>query len=118
MAFIARMQVLTSAAAQPPEAIALAVLLEREQIVLLRIGLQVVEIGNGAGGISECGMACYVTDPLGADVNGAPVSHAFQLFCSTDQHRSSREAYAAWYNVNRPPRKRLESSAVSDANVD
>ena len=79
-------QVLASAAAQPRQAVALAVLLEREQFVPLRIGLELVEAGNGLRGVSERGVAGDVVDPLGADIDGAAVAHAFELFFPADQH--------------------------------
>ncbi len=82
-------EVLAGAAAQPGQPIALAVLLEGEQLALVRIGLELVEAGNGLRGILEGAVARDVVDPLGADIDGAAVAHALELFFSADQHRCS-----------------------------
>jgi hypothetical protein len=63
---------------------ALAVFLEREQIASVRIGFEVVEIGNGACGVPERGVASHVVDPFRAYIDGAAVAHAFELFLSAD----------------------------------
>ena len=59
---------------------ALAVLLEGEQIALRRIGLEIVEPGDGLRAVAERRMAGDVVDPLGADIDDAAVAHAFELF--------------------------------------
>jgi hypothetical protein len=82
-------EILARTAAQPGQAVALAVFLEREQLALLRIGLELVEVGDGACGVPEGGVTGDVVHPLGADIDGAAVAHALELFFSADQHCSS-----------------------------
>ena len=79
-------EVLASAAAQPMQAVTLAVLLEREQFAPFGIGLELVEAGNGLRRVAERRVAGDVVHPLGADIDGAAVAHAFELFFSADQH--------------------------------
>ena len=82
-------EIVAGAAAQPRQAIALAVLLEREQVALVRVGLEVVEAGDGLRAVPERRMAGDVVDPLGADIDRAAVAHALELFFSVDQHCGS-----------------------------
>jgi len=79
-------EILAAAAAQPRQPIALAVLLEREQVAPLRIGLELVETGNGPCAVPECRMRGDVVDPLRADIDDAPVAHALEFFLAVDQH--------------------------------
>ena len=68
------------------QAVTFAVLLEREQFVPLRICFELVEAGNGLRRVSERGVAGDVFHPLGPDIDGAAVAHAFELFFPADQH--------------------------------
>jgi hypothetical protein len=52
----------------------------------MRIGFDLVEIGNGPRSVPECGVVGHVVDPLRADIDGAAVAHALELFFSADQH--------------------------------
>ena len=72
-------EIVAVAAAQPIEADALAVLLEREQLALGRIGLEIVEPGDGFRAFAERRMAGDVVDPLRADIDGAAVAHPLKL---------------------------------------
>jgi hypothetical protein len=54
--------------------------------VPVRIGFEVVEIGNGSCGIPERRVAGHVVYPLRADIDDAAVAHALELFFSADQH--------------------------------
>ena len=82
-------EIVTGSASQPRQAVALAVLLEREQIALLRVGLELVEAGDGLRAVAERRMARHVVDALGADIDRAAVAHALELFFSVDQHCGS-----------------------------
>lgn len=79
-------QILATAAAQPVQAVTLAVLLEGEQLALLGIGFEIVETGDGLGGVLERGVAGNVVNRFGPDIDGPSVAHAFELFFSADQH--------------------------------
>ena len=46
---------------------------------------------------AERRMAGDVVDPLGADIDGAAVAHALELFFSADQHCRS-VGLRTWYN--------------------
>jgi hypothetical protein len=97
-------EILAGAAAQPGQAVALAVVLEGEQVALSRVGLEVVQIGDGPGGVLECGMGGDIVDPLRADIDGAAVPHALKLFFSVDQHCSSVSGQARCVPANAPRR--------------
>ena len=78
--------ILATAAAQPVQAVTLAVLLEGEQLALLGIGFEIVEAGDGLCGVLERGMPGDVVNPFGPDIDDPSVAHAFELFFSADQH--------------------------------
>ena len=61
--------VLARATALPGQSVALAVLLERKQLALLRIGLELVEAGNGPCGVAKGRMTGDVADPLRAEID-------------------------------------------------
>ena len=82
----APLEVVAGAAAQPLQAVALAVLLVGEEVALRRIGLEVVELGDRLRALAERRMRGDVVDPLGADVDGAAVAHALELLLPGGQH--------------------------------
>ena len=101
-------EILAGAAAQPLQADALAVLLERQQFALGRIGLEVVKRRDGSRGVAEGGMAGDVIDPLGADIDDAPVAHALKSFSDRSQ---------AWRSLRvGPPNAKAGYPVITEGN--
>lgn len=82
-------EIVAAPAAQPVEADRLTVAVEGEQLAPGRIGLEVVEPRNGSRAFTERRMRGDVVDTLGADIDGAAVAHALELFRAGNQHAAT-----------------------------
>ena len=68
------------------EVVGLAVFLVGHLRAPRRIGLEVVEFGNGLDGIAEGGMRRHIVDALVADIDRAPVAQPLDILLARLQH--------------------------------
>ena len=71
-----------------------AVLLVGHAVAVGRIGLHVVDRGDGRGGAAEGGMGRYVVDPLAADIDDAAVAQRFEMLLA--RFAASRTVSSVW----------------------
>ncbi len=79
MALHPPLQVVAALGPQEIDGVAATILLVGQGVAVRRIGLEVIDRGNGGGGIAEGGMAGDIVDALAADIDHATVAQRLEM---------------------------------------
>ena len=86
MAVRALLQILAGLRLEEIDRVAAAVLLVGHGVAVGRIGLEVVDAGDGLRRRAKCRMRGDIVDPLAADIDHAAVAQRFQMLLARAQH--------------------------------